>query len=136
MKKLYYKINFKLDWSKLGGSKFPNPLRSQYHIFKKPKPGSSTGCIPSQSIHWKCNNLILEERKFRFPESSDDINLYGISEKLNKTVGKKFPQPKIRTKENDWLENWRNQHYKTIGYKINYININKNWLAEKFPHSH
>ena len=44
MKKLYYKINFKLDGSKLGGSKFPNPLRSQYHIFEKPKPGSSTGC--------------------------------------------------------------------------------------------
>ena len=46
----------------------------------------------------------MEKRKFRFPESSDDINLYGISEKLNKTIGKKFPQPKIRTKENDWLE--------------------------------
>ena len=46
----------------------------------------------------------MEERKFRFPESSDGINLYGIREKLNKTIGKKFPQPKIRTKENDWLE--------------------------------
>ena len=39
VKKLYYKINFKLDGSKLGGSKFQNPLRSQYHIFEKPKTG-------------------------------------------------------------------------------------------------
>ena len=45
MKKLCYTKNFKYDGSKLEGSKIPDPLRPQYHIFEKPKVGSSAGWL-------------------------------------------------------------------------------------------